>query len=285
MVAAGSGSAAAGPGREPGAVALESRRILAIGGHDFSRRLGNEALRDFILGLAASEMPRTCLLPTASGDPTEQITAFRRFLADSPCQPSHLSLFRLEDEPVELGDHLLNQDIIYVGGGSMINLLAIWRSHGLDSILVEAWRRGIVLCGQSAGAMCWFEAGITQSRGAAAAVKGLGVLPGSLCVHYHRDPERRRAFKAAVGASIPPGYGLDDQAGLLFRGLSLERVVSGRPGAGAWRVEPAGGRGPRETPLEPDRLTDPRPPIDEISADLAELRRTRALRAAGRALR
>lgn len=273
------------PGRRSGAAGLDSRRIFAIGGHDFTRKQGNEALRDFILGIPNSEAPRICLLPTASGDPTDQITAFRRFLGDSPCRPSHVSLFRLEDEPVALRDHLLRQHIIYVSGGSMLNLLAIWRTHALDSILVEAWRRGTVLCGQSAGAMCWFEAGISQSKGSAAPVSGLGVIPGSLCVHYHRDSERRKTFLSTVGTSVPPGYGVDDQVGLLFRGISLARVVSGRPDAAAWRVEPDADAGPTEVRLETERLSDPRPAIDEASADVTELRRTRALRPGGRALR
>ena len=132
---------------------LRSRTILALGGHEFTRKRGNEAIRDYMLALAGAVEPRVCLLPTASGDPAEQIAAFRSSLGRSPCRLSHVSLFRLETESVDLERHLLAQDLIYVGGGSMLNLLAIWRAHGIDRVLRRCWERGIVLAGQSAGAM------------------------------------------------------------------------------------------------------------------------------------
>src|SRR5213078_872101 len=103
--------------------------------------------------------------------------------ADRPCHPSHVSLFRLADDPVPLAERILGQDVIYAGGGSMRNLLAIWRAHGLDRLLLEAWRRGTVLAGLSAGAMCWFDAGITRSSGPPEPLAGLGLLQGSLTVH------------------------------------------------------------------------------------------------------
>jgi dipeptidase E len=257
----------------------DSRRsILVLGGHEFTRRRGNEGLRDYILGLAGTDRPRICLLPTASGDTTEQILAFRRSIGSSACEASVLSLFRLEGGRGALREHLLRQDIIYVGGGSMLNLLAVWRAHGIDRLLREAWQRGTVLCGQSAGAMCWFEWGITRSTGVARPARGLGLLPGSLCVHYHGDTDRRRALREAVALVIPAGYGLDDQAGLLFRGRELVEAVSARPGAGAWWVESAGGGRWTERPLAARRLSDPRPAIDEPDAEVEELRRTFASR-------
>jgi dipeptidase E len=258
--------AAPGPGRT----------IFALGGHDFSRRSGNEALRDYILGLAPAEEPRICLLPTASGDPREQIFAFRRSLEDLACIASHISLFRLETEPVTVQEHLLGQDIIYVGGGSMLNLLAVWRAHGIDEILREAWSAGTVLCGQSAGALCWFEHGITRSSGGARAVPGLGLLPGALCVHYHRDPGRRRALLDDVSERHLPGYGIDDGAGLLSRDDELADAVSGGSG-GAWRVAEHDGVA-EETALDIRVLDDPRPAIDAPLAEIIELRRVRALR-------
>ena len=117
-----------------------------------------------------------------------------------------------------LRDHLLEQDLIYVGGGSLLNLLAVWEAHELGAILSLAWRQGIVLAGQSAGAMCWFEAGITKSSGKPTAAAGLGLLHGSLCVHYNNEPERRAAYLEAVANGMPGGYGLDDYAGLLWEG-------------------------------------------------------------------
>jgi peptidase E len=253
-------------------------RILALGGHEFSRRRGNEALRDYMLDLVEADRPRICLLPTASGDTREQIAAFRQSLGNADCRVSELSLFRLEGGRAALQAHLMRQDIIYVGGGSMINMLAVWRAHDIHRILFEASRNGTVLCGQSAGAMCWFEWGITRSTGVARPARGLGLLPGSLSVHHHRDPDRRRAMLQAVSLVIPPGFGVDDQAGLLFEGGEVAEIVSARPGAGVWRVESAGGGRWTEARLPARRLCDPRPAIDEPDAHVAELRDTVAAR-------
>ena len=135
-----------------------------------------------------------------------------------------------------LRDHLLSQDLIYVGGGSMVNLLAVWEAHDIASILSLAWRQGIVLAGQRAGAMCWFEAGITKSSGKPLEAAGLGLLHGSLCVHYNNEPERRAAYLEAVGDGMPAGYGLDDYAGLLWEGEDSPSAVTARRGARAYRV-------------------------------------------------
>jgi peptidase E len=260
------------------AVRPHQRVILALGGHEFTRRRGNEAIRDYMLALADARRPRICLVPTASGDAEAQIFAFRRSLGELDCEPSHLSLFRLESERVRLEAHLLSQDLIYVGGGSMVNLMAIWRAHGLDRVLRTAWERGIVLVGQSAGAMCWFEAGISRSAGVATVRRGLGLVPGILSVHYHRDPVRREALLAAVGRRGILGYGLDDQAGVLIKGNVAAAAVNGRDEAGVWRVEPDGQGSAREIQLKPAPLPDPRPAIDEIADDVAELRLVRATR-------
>ena len=131
-----------------------------------------------------------------------------------------------------LREHLLAQDIIYVGGGSMINLLALWRAHGLDEILREAWQAGIVLAGLSAGSMCWFEWGVTKSIGRPTLARGLGFLPGSNSVHYDGEPERRPVYLdgGRAAARSRPGWGVDDGAGLLFRGTRLAEAVASRPG-------------------------------------------------------
>jgi peptidase E len=253
---------------------------VALGGHEFSRRSGNEALRDYVLGLADSPEPEICLLPTASGDAEQQIIAFRRSLGGLACH-SEISLFRLENERLALREHLLAQDIIYVGGGSMRNMLAIWRVHRIDRILREAWEAGTILCGQSAGAMCWFEWGISRSSGTALPVQGLGMLPGSLSVHYHRDPDRRRALLEGVALVLPTGYGVDDGAGLLFVDGELAEAVSAREGSGAWRVESAKGGGWTETALAARSLSDPRSAIDDPDDAVSELRRTVSLRSGG----
>jgi peptidase E len=213
------------------------RTIFAMGGGGFTMEPANPVLDEFILGLAPRPNPRICFLPTASGDPLDHITRFYEAFSDLPCELMHLSLFRLGRRPTDLRRLLLDQDVIYVGGGSMRNMLAIWRVHGLDAILRECWARGVVLAGLSAGAMCWFEAGITRSRGPAEPVEGLGLLPGSLSVHYDGEPERRPAYLAAVAAgTVPDGFGADDGVGLLFQDRRLERVVASRPGARCIRV-------------------------------------------------
>jgi dipeptidase E len=271
-----------GPGAAPDAVSVDRRVILALGGHEFSRRRGNEAIVEYMLALAPRGRPRICLLPTASGDASEQIAAFRSSLGDRECELSDLSLFRLEDSRVSVADHLLAQDIVYVGGGSMVNLLAIWRAHGIDRVLVEAWRRGIVLCGQSAGAMCWFETGISRSVGSATAVEGLGVVGAALSVHYHRDPDRRLALHELVRRDGGRAYGVDDGAGLVIRGGRVRAAISGVDGAGAWLVERLADGEVDERPIELAPLPAPREPIDETAADVAELRRVMASRAGGR---
>src|SRR6476620_6569960 len=161
-------------------------RILALGGHDFTSRPPDRAVSELMLRLATEraggDRPKICILPTASGDTGDQIGRFYATFGDRACDPSDLSLFRLGRRPVALRDHLLEQDLVYVGGGSLVNLLAVWDAHDLGGLLSLAWRQGIVLAGQSAGAMCWFEAGITKSSGQTAAAAGLGLLDGSLCV-------------------------------------------------------------------------------------------------------
>lgn len=271
-----------------GHVPVGERTVVAIGGHDFTAAPGNSEIGDYVLGLVPAEAPSVCLLPTASGDPVEQIARFRQFFGLRGASVSHVSLFRLEDSGIDVADHLLAQDVIYVGGGSLINLMAILGAHGIDEVLGEAWRRGIVVCGQSAGAMCWFQEGITRSTGAAGPAPGMGILHGMLSVHYHRDPDRRSALLDAVAADLLPGWGIDDQAALRFAGREPVEAVAGREGAGVWRVEAAtGGNGVRPEPEEvalPVRRVEPDPPVTGVEdGAIAELRATRAMRD-GRAL-
>jgi dipeptidase E len=160
----------------------EHRRILAMGGGGFTMER-SPALDKFVLTLAGKPVPKVCLLPTASGDQREQVTRFHERFGSWPCEPSTISLFHLGRDRIDPVAHLLAQDAIYVGGGSMRNMLAIWREHGIDQAMREAWRAGVVLAGLSAGAMCWFEGGISMSGGAPEVVRGLGLLAGSLSVH------------------------------------------------------------------------------------------------------
>src|SRR6201986_2105076 len=211
---------AGGSGGENGAgpgTTTAVRRILTLGGPDFTSRPPDRAVCESLLRLATErggERPRICILPTASGDTSEQIARFYQAFGDRPCEPSDVSLFRLGRRPLALRAHLLSQDLIYVGGGSMVNLLAVWEAHDIASILSLAWRRGIAPPRQSAGAMCWFKAGIPPSSDKPLEAAGLGLLHGSLCVHYNNEPARRAAYLEAVGEGKPAGYGLDAYAGL-----------------------------------------------------------------------
>jgi dipeptidase E len=215
--------------------------ILAMGGGGFTAGPDDPALDELVLHLSDAPRPRICLLPTAGGDSEHQIRRFEETYGDRLCEPSHISLFRLGRQPVPLRDHLLSQDIVYAGGGSMVNLVAVWKAQGLDVILREAWKAGVVLAGLSAGSMCWFEWGVTTSSGHAAAAPGLGFLPGSNSVHHDSEPSRRPVYLGAVRTGeIPPGYAVDDGAALVFRGRNLDEVVSARTGARAYEVDGTG---------------------------------------------
>ena len=253
-----------------------SRTILAMGGGGFTMEPSNPALDDFILTLAPVREPKILFLPTASGDPNAQISAFRATFGDRACRPLQLSLFRLEQQPEDVRALILAQDIVYVGGGSMRNLLAIWREHGLHLLLREAWENGVVLAGISAGAMCWFEHGITRSAGSPAPAPGLGFLPGSMSVHCDGDPTRLPVFLDAIArGAIPDGYAADDGAGLLFEDERLVRVVSSRPAARAYRVERTT-EGATQTEIEPELLeAAPSGLRRDVPADIREFRAER----------
>lgn len=216
--------------------------IVAIGGADFAMRDENGALHDYVLGLAGRRRPRICLLPTAGGDSREQIASFHAAMGRRDCDPSVLSLFRLEEDRIDLRGHLLAQHVIYVGGGNMVNLMALWREHGLDLILADAHSSGIVLCGYSAGSMCWFEHGVSKGAGRPVVTGGLGLIAGSHCVHYSQHPDRRAAFLGLIGrGEIPGGLALDDHAAALFRRGELVETVRSRGSARAWQVRREGG--------------------------------------------
>jgi dipeptidase E len=241
-------------------------QIVAFGGGGFSMEAGNPLLDDYVLSLTGSERPRMCFLPTASGDADHYVVRFYRHFA-TRCEASHVSLFRRErgGGAVE-GDvaaHLLEQDLIYVGGGNVVSMLGTWRAHGLDGVLRKAWRRGVVLCGPSAGSLCWFAEALTAFHGAPRRVRGIGLLPFSNCVHYDGDPARRAEYRRFVGDGMRPGYAADDGAALHFRGEHLAAVVASRPQARAYRVEPIDGE-VVESPLEVAYLGAPRPEVATV---------------------
>lgn len=212
-----------------------NRQIVAIGGLGLSDRL----LREFILGLVGKERPRVLHIPTAGGDNPAGIVTF--YEAFTSCDTYHLPLFTRRDEDLE--ELILQQDVIYVGGGNTANMLAVWRLHGVDKLLRRAWEAGTLLCGSSAGSICWFECSITDSFGPRLAEldDGLGFLPGSNCPHFDSEALRRPVYTAAVGRGFPAGYATEDAVALHFVGTELREAVSSRRGAQAVRVERAGG--------------------------------------------
>jgi peptidase E len=226
------------------------RWILAIGGGGFTIAERTVALDEFVLSLSAKPAPKICFLPTASGDQRDQAMRFHERFSALPCEPSILWLFHLGRDRVDPVEHLLAQDVIYVGGGSMRNMLAIWREHGIEEAMRVAWKAGVVLAGLSAGAMCWFDEGISMSGGAPEPVEGLGLLSGSLSVHMDSEPERLPAWRAAVaGGEVRPGYAADDGAALLFEGTELVECVSSREGARVIQVRPGEPGGVHESDL------------------------------------
>ena len=232
---------------------LSTRQIVAIGGAGLSRESDNLLLEQYLLKLVNKEKPKICFVPTASGDAHSYIDRFDTSCAQLPCTPSHLLLFRLET--ADLRSFVLDQDIIYVGGGNTKNLLAIWKEWGLDSIIREAWERGVILAGWSAGSICWFEEGVTDSfPGELTALRCLGFLKGSNCPHYDGEPERKPSYHRLLAEGlIGEGYAADDGVALHFLGTRLEKIVSSRPHAKAYRLEKVG-EAVKENPLEPTYL-------------------------------
>jgi peptidase E len=219
--------------------------ILAMGGGGFSMEPDNPLLDDFLLSLAPRDrFPRVCFVPTASGDSAGYIERFEAAFPPDRAVPAVLSLFRRDRS--DLRAFLLEQDVLYVGGGSTANLLALWRLHGLDEILLEALGAGVVVAGVSAGMNCWFESSVTDSFGAdelRPLHDGLGLVAGSACPHYDGEELRRPTYLELVGSGrLADGYAVDDGCALLFRDGVLTDAVSSRPGAGAHRVERRGDR-------------------------------------------
>ncbi|HZA90021.1 MAG TPA: peptidase E [Solirubrobacterales bacterium] len=218
------------------------RQIVTFGGGGFSMEAGNPLLDEFVLELTGSSRPRVGFLPQASGDADHYIVRFYRVFESERCRPSHLSLFRRSRCSGDPREYLLDQDLIYVGGGSIRSLIGVWRAHGIDTILREAWERGIVLCGLSAGSLCWFTEGVSTFHGPPEQVDGLGFLPCSNTVHYSSEPDRREAYHDLLRRGMKPGYAADDGAALHFVGEELAQVVASRPQARAYRIEARGGR-------------------------------------------
>ncbi|HEX3608446.1 MAG TPA: peptidase E [Solirubrobacterales bacterium] len=218
------------------------RQIVAFGGGGFSMESGNPLLDEYVLGLCRREKPRVCFLPSASGDADHYVVRFYRAFPADRCESSHISLFRREQGPADLRAHLLSQDLIYVGGGSVVSLLGVWRAHGLDRILREAWEAGVILCGLSAGSLCWFAEAHSGFHGAPRRVEGLGLLPFSNSVHYEPGSDHGLAYRGLIQAGMRPGFAAQDGAALHFVGAELNRVVASRPESHGYRLGAEAGR-------------------------------------------
>ena len=225
------------------------QRILAIGGASLGPTSTDWPLHQYLLDLSGQDRPRICFVGAASGEDAWDRAGFYATFARR-AEAAHLDLFgrRIDD----IGAFLLEQDVIYVGGGNTANMLAIWRVHGVDKALRTAWERGVVLAGWSAGAMCWFEGGLTDSFGPNLAPlrDGLKFLAGSFCPHYDAESLRRPRYEELVGSgALQDGFASDDGVGLLFEGRNFTEAVASLPGQHAYRVERRRGNTVEETQI------------------------------------
>jgi peptidase E len=216
-----------------------SKQIVALGGGGCLEEPDNPLLDEFILQCTGKEMPAVCFIGAASGDLPVHLVHFYQRFGGKRSAARHLPLFERVDE--DLRRVILSQDVVYVGGGSTLNLLAIWRTQGLDEILAEAYAAGVVMAGVSAGMNCWFEESITDSYSIhrlGVLSDGLGLLPGGACPHYDGDEKRRPALhEALLAGEIGPTYAADNGAALHFVEGELSAVVSSRLSAHGYRVD------------------------------------------------
>jgi peptidase E len=206
----------------------------------------------------ATDAPKICVLNQATGDPENRIGATYAAFAGTRFRMSHLALFPMPNIE-DIRSHLLGQDVIWVGGGSVANLVAVWRVHGLEQILHECWQAGVVLGGVSAGSICWHVGGSTDSYGLQlrAFTAGLGWLPYSNGVHYDGEEQRRPMMHTLIGdGTLPDGYATDDGAGLVYRGTRLAEVVADKVGPKGYELKRAADGTVTETELPTRVLED-----------------------------
>ncbi len=226
---------------------MAAEQIIAMGGGGFSMEQ-IPLLDDYVLNASGKPRPKICFVPTASGDAETYVLKFYRRFAIADCQPVDLQLFSRQVSDLE--DFACSQDIIYVGGGNTANMLAVWRVHGFDRALKAALGNGTILAGISAGSICWFEQGVTDSfTGELQPLDCLGFLPGSNCPHYDGEVERRPAYHRLIAGGFPAGYAADDGVALHFIDAKLARVVSSRAQSKGYYIKLVG-ESAVETPLD-----------------------------------
>jgi dipeptidase E len=217
---------------------MTTQQIIALGGGGFSME-STPFLDDYVINSSGKDNPRICFVPTACGDADSYIVRFYRRFAASSCIATDLQL--VKRQVADLEDYACSQDIIYVGGGNTANMLAIWKTHGFDKALLSALKAGTILTGLSAGSICWFEQGVTDSFGARLQpLDCLGFLAGSNCPHYDGEEERRPVYHELIKNGLKSGYAADDGVGLHFVDGKLEKVISSRPNAKGYKVEMSG---------------------------------------------
>lgn len=221
----------------------------------------NPLLDQYCLDCTGKTAPKVCFIPTASGDSEDFLSRFYTAFARYSCKPSHLAFFRhprLGAIPLaDVEQYLLNQDLIYVGGGNTRAMLAVWREWNIDEILRKAWGSGILLAGMSAGSICWFEYGGSDSTfvGKLSPLRGLGFICGSCTPHYDGELNRRPDFHQLVkNEELPPGIGIDDGAAVLFEEQQIVEVVTSRTTAKAYQVKLEEDGQVSEEPLEARHL-------------------------------
>lgn len=213
------------------------RQIIALGGGGFSMEPENPLLDRYILKQSTKKKPEICFIGTASGDAESYIERFYAFFQKENCEPTHLSLFKPHTRDIK--KFILEQDILYVGGGNTKNLMALWHEWQLDIAIRQAYDKGTILAGLSAGSLCWFEEGVTDSYGSVLEpISCLGLIRGSHCPHYDGEEDRRPTYQKFVrDETIGSGFAADDGVALHFIDEELHHVVSSRPNSHGYRVD------------------------------------------------
>ncbi len=218
---------------------MKRPHIIAIGGQAFAKRSEKPFFEEYILRQTKKKNPRILFIGTATGDTARYIANFYATFSRLQCRPSHLPLF---ERTPDLRKTILTQDAIFVGGGNTKSMLAVWRDWDMDELLHEAWKKGIVMSGVSAGAICWFAEGVTDSwEESLEVLPCLGFIKGSCCPHYSGEKDRRPSYHRMLRAGkIKPGIAIDDEVAVHYVGTKVHKIVTVRKGAGACWVKMVG---------------------------------------------
>jgi len=230
------------------------KRIIAIGGGAFSAKTPRPAFDRWLLAQAGKLRPKVCFIPTASGDNAASIRRIEAMIKRLGGRPTTLALFAAPSE--DLTRLLSRHDLLFVGGGNTYNMLALWRLWKLDAAIRRAYDRGVVLSGSSAGGLCWFASGLTDSFPSRFdRMACLGWLRGSFCPHFDSERARQAVYRRMIKVGrLPAGYAVDDAVALDFVNGRLARAVSSRRSGGALHIRRGGGK-LVEKPLPIERLS------------------------------